>query len=185
MLYEIMLIGIGFLSASLCMAALAPLIHARAVRLTVRRVLKGLPRSMVEMRAQKDQLRAESAVAVRRLEVTIADMQAKTALHWGEVARKAAEIDRLKTELRRAHVTILRFQERELLRTMVKLAVYLYERWQRGREHAVFGVTRGLDPRVHLLRRKMDCTELGLARVQQSKSAASRVYPTCSVKPGK
>jgi len=76
MLYEIMLIGIGFLSACLCMAMLAPAIHARAVRLTMRRVLAGLPRSTIEARAHKDQLRAEFAVTVRRLEMTIADMQA-------------------------------------------------------------------------------------------------------------
>jgi hypothetical protein len=173
MLYEIMLIGIGFLSAGLCMAALAPLIHARAVRLTVRRMLMGQPRSMAEMRAHKDQLRAEFAVALRRLEITIAEMQAKAALHSGEAAKKAAEIDRLNSQLRHAHVTILRFQARELMRrstirTIVKLGVYLYERWQRESGQAALGVTRGhspskdererpYDPRVHLLRKKMDC----------------------------
>jgi hypothetical protein len=140
MLYEIMLIGIGFLSACLFMAALAPVIHARAVRLTVRRVFKGLPRSVAELRAQKDQLRAEFAVAVCRLEITIAEMQTKVALHSGEVAKKAAEINRLKTELRQAHVTILGFQARELarrstIRTVVKLVVYLYARAQRARRY--------------------------------------------------
>jgi hypothetical protein len=138
MLYEIMLIGIGFLSACLCMAMLAPAIHGRAARLTVRRVLAGLPRSMVEARAHKDQLRAEFAVTVRRLEMTIADMQAKTAVHSGEVARKAAEIERLTRELRKAQVTVLRFQSHELMRrsitrTIVKLLVYLYERSHRAR----------------------------------------------------
>jgi hypothetical protein len=136
MLHEIMLIGIGFLSACLCMAALAPLIHRRAVRLTVRRLLKGMPRSMTEMRAQKDHLRAEFAVTARRLEMSIADMQARMAGHSGEAARKAAEIERLKRELRRTHVVVLRFQARELMRrstmrTIVRLLVYLYERWHR------------------------------------------------------
>jgi hypothetical protein len=137
MLYEIMLIGIGFLSACLGMAMLAPAIHARAVRLTVRRVLAGLPRSIVEARAHKDQLRAEFAVTIRRLEMTIADMQAKTAGGSGEVARKAAEIERLTRELRKAQVAVLRFQAHELMRrsitrTIVKLLVYLYERSQRS-----------------------------------------------------
>jgi len=137
MLYAGMLIGIGFLSACLCMAMLAPAIHARAVRLTARRVLAGLPRSMVEMRAHKDQLRAEFAMKIRRLELTIADMQAKTAGHSGEVAKKAGEIERLNRELRRTQVTVLRLQARELMRrsttrTIVKLLVHLYERSQRA-----------------------------------------------------
>jgi hypothetical protein len=136
MLYAGMLIGIGFLSACLCMVMLAPAIHARAVRLTAHRVLAGLPRSMVEVRAQKDQLRAEFAMQVRRLELTIAEMQAKTAGNSGEVAKKATEVDRLKTELRKAQVAVLRFQARELMRrstirTVVKLAIYLYERSRR------------------------------------------------------
>jgi hypothetical protein len=137
MLYEIMLIGIGFLSACLCMATLAPAIHARAVRLTARRVLAGLPKSTEEARAHKDQLRAEFAVTVRRLEMTIADMQAKTAGSSGEVAKKAAEIERLTRDLRKTQVTVLRFQAHELMRrsitrTIVKLLVYLYERSQRA-----------------------------------------------------
>jgi hypothetical protein len=136
MIDAIMWSSIGFLAAGLLMAALAPLIHGRAVRLTVQRLLRGLPRSMVEMRAQKDQLRAEHAVSTRRLEMTVADMQSKTAGHLVEAARKAAEIDRLKTELRKANLTILRFQGRELMRrstirTVVRLVIYLYERSRR------------------------------------------------------
>jgi len=165
MIYSIMLMSIGFLTACILMAMLTPLIHARAVRLTVRRLLAGLPRSMVEMRAHKDQLRAEFAVSTRRLEMTVAEMQAKTAGHLCEVARKAAEIDRLKAELRRTNVVILRFQGRELMRrsmtrTIVKLVIYLFERSKRQGWRGpltTLRVTRGLDPRVHPLREKMDC----------------------------
>jgi hypothetical protein len=137
MLYEIMLFGIGFLTACILMAMLVPLIHGRAVRLTVRRLLAGLPRSIVEARAHQDQLRAEFAMSTRRLEMTVAEMQAKTASHQCEVARKAGEIDRLKAELRKTHVVILRFQARELVRrsmtrTIVKLLIYLFERSKRA-----------------------------------------------------
>jgi hypothetical protein len=160
MLYEAMLLGIGFLAGCILAAALAPLIHARAVRLTVRRLLAGLPRSIVEARAQKDQLRAEFAVSTRRLEMTVAEMQSKTADQLCEVARKAAEIDRLKTRLRKSYVVIFRFQARELMRrsairTIIRLLVYLFGR---SRRQGALGVTRGLDPRVHLLRKGMDCT---------------------------
>jgi hypothetical protein len=166
MIYAFMLLGIGFLSACLCMAMLAPAIHARAVRLTVRRVLAGLPRSMVEMRARKDQLRAEFAVQVRRLEMTVADMQARTASHSGEVAKKAAEIERLGRELRKAQVTVLRFQARELMRrsmtrTIVKLAVYLYERSQRGARRPGQSRLKRVNAR---LRRAMAAAEPGPIR---------------------
>jgi hypothetical protein len=165
MLYEIMLFGIGFLTACVLMAMLVPLIHARAVRLTVRRLLAGLPRSMVEMRAHKDQLRAEFAMSTRRLEMTVAEMQAKSASHRCEVAKKAGEIDRLKAELRKTHTVILRFQARELMRRsmtrqIVKLLIYLFERSRRlGWRGPLTNlrVTRGLDSRVHPFRKKMDC----------------------------
>jgi hypothetical protein len=140
MLYEFMLLGIGFLSASLLMAALAPAIHGRAVRLTVRRLMFKRPRSVIERRAHEDQLRAQFAVSIRRLESAVEDSQAKAIGHQRELAQKlakrSAEVDQLKGEIRRLSVVILRFQSRELmrrstLRTIVKLLVYLFERAQR------------------------------------------------------
>jgi len=136
MLYAFMLVGIGFLSAGLVMAALAPLIHERAVRLTVRRLLFKRPRSLLERRAHEDQLRAQFAVSIRRLEAALEDTQAKSAGHLCDLAKKSSEIHRLKTEIRRLNVVILRFQARELMRrsttrTIVKLLVYLFERVQR------------------------------------------------------
>ena len=43
MLYTLMLLGIGFLSACVLMVVLVPLIHERAVRLTVRRLSRPGP----------------------------------------------------------------------------------------------------------------------------------------------
>ncbi|HEY6258321.1 MAG TPA: hypothetical protein VIY51_21260 [Xanthobacteraceae bacterium] len=142
MLYPIMLLGIGFLSACVLMAMLAPLIHERAVRLTVRRLSRARPRSVIDRRAHEDQLRAQFAVSILRLETAIGEMQAKTASQLCEVARKSAEIQRLKAELRKTHVVILRFQARELMRrsmtrTIIKLVVYLFVRFQRQSGRAV------------------------------------------------
>ena len=58
MLYALMLLGIGFLTACVLMVMLAPLIHERAVRLTVRRLARARPRSAIDRRAHADQLRA-------------------------------------------------------------------------------------------------------------------------------
>ena len=149
MLYPLMLLGIGFLTACLFMAMLAPLIHERAVRLTVRRLSAKRPRSVIDRRAHEDQLRAQFAVSIRRREIAVEDAQAKATGLLCDVARKSAEIHRLKTELRKSHVVILRFQARELMRrsmtrTIIKLLVYLFARWQRqsGRELPAPGFRR-------------------------------------------
>src|SRR5271165_6267555 len=113
MLYSIMLMGIGFLAACIFMAMLAPLIHERAVRLTTSRNLAATPLSVVEMKARKDQMRAEFAMTICRLEMMAADMQGKVAEHQREIAKKAAELHQAKTELRKANIVILRFQGRE------------------------------------------------------------------------
>jgi hypothetical protein len=135
MLYPIMLLGIGFLTAALFMAMLAPLIHERAVRLTVRR-LSRRGRSVIDRRAHEDQLRAQFAVTTLRLETAMRDTQEKAANHLCDVARRSAEVYRLRSELRKSHIVILRFQARELMRrsvirTIVKLLAYLYARTQR------------------------------------------------------
>jgi hypothetical protein len=139
MLYPIMLFGIGFLTAGLLMAILTPLIHERAVRLTVRRLTAKRPRSAMDRRAHEDQLRAQFAVTSLRLETAMREAQAKAAGQLGEVAKRLAEIQRLKTELRKSHIVILRFQGRELMRrsvirTVVRILVYLFARQQRQDE---------------------------------------------------
>ena len=78
MLYPIMLLGIGFLTAGLLMAMLTPLIHERAVRLTVRRLTAKRPRSAMDRRAHEDQLRAQFAVTNLRLETAMREAQAGT-----------------------------------------------------------------------------------------------------------
>jgi len=59
MVEPIMFMAIGFIVASLLMLGVIPLVHARAVRLTVRRLESLTPLSMAETRADKNQLRAE------------------------------------------------------------------------------------------------------------------------------
>lgn len=139
MLDTLMLLGIGFLAASIVMAMLAPLIHERAVRLTRQRNLAALPLSMNEVRADKDRQRAEFAMMTRRLEMSVQEWQAKLAGQQGDIGRKVVEVEHLKAELRRANMTILELQGRELARKsmvhrIVKLFVYLLVRSYRQRE---------------------------------------------------
>jgi hypothetical protein len=157
MLYPIMLLGIGFLTASLFTAMLVPLIHERAVRLTVRRLSAKRPRSVIDRRAHEDQLRAQFAVSILRLQTAMGDTQAKAASQLCDAAKKSAEIHRLKSELRKSHIVILRFQARELMRrsitrTIIKLLVHLFARWQRQSEREL--------PAPRFARREVDKSRL-------------------------
>ena len=83
MIEPIMYFGIGFLMAGLLGLVLIPLVHNRAVRLTMRRLEAATPISLAEIQADKDQLRAEFAMSTRRLELSVEQMKAKTAITSG------------------------------------------------------------------------------------------------------
>jgi chromosome segregation ATPase len=99
MIEPIMYIGIGFLVASLLVIGVIPLVHARAVRLTAKRLEALTPMSMAEIQAEKDQLRAEFAMTTRRLEMNVEQMKAKTTNQLAEIGKKSEAVGRLKIEL--------------------------------------------------------------------------------------
>jgi hypothetical protein len=99
MIEPIMYIAIGFLVAGLLVIGVIPMVHARAVRLTQRRLEAITPMSMAEIHADKDQLRAEFAMATRRLEISVEQMKAKTTSQLAEIGKKSDAIGRLKIEL--------------------------------------------------------------------------------------
>jgi hypothetical protein len=75
------------------------MVHARAVRLTQRRLEAMTPMSMAEIHADKDQLRAEFAMSTRRLEMSVDQMKAKTTSQLAEIGKKSEAVGRLKLEL--------------------------------------------------------------------------------------
>src|SRR5712672_3458434 len=99
MIEPIMFVGIGFLVAGLLVIGVIPLVHARAVRLTMRRLEALTPLSMAEIQADKDQLRAEFAMSTRRLEMSVDQMKAKTTGQLAEIGKKSEAVGRLKLEL--------------------------------------------------------------------------------------
>jgi len=102
MIEAIMYFGIGFLFASLIGVAVAPLIHDRAVRLTMRRLENSIPQSMAEIQADKDLLRAEFAMSTRRLEIGVEELKEQNTSQLADLARKSDMINRFKLE-REAH----------------------------------------------------------------------------------
>src|SRR5262249_33345278 len=113
MIEPIMYIGIGFLVASLLVIGLIPLVHARAVRLTMKRLEAVTPMSMAEIQADKDQLRAEFAMSTRRLEMSVEQMKAKTTSQLAEIGKKSEDIGRLKVELGEKTATLFALEAKE------------------------------------------------------------------------
>src|ERR1700722_9726849 len=116
MIEPVMYFGIGFLVAALLGLLFVPLVHNRAVRLTMRRLEAATPLSIVEIRADKDQLRAEFAMSTRRLEMSVEKMKARTTTQLAELAKKTDAINQLRKELGEKTATIFALEARD--RTM-------------------------------------------------------------------
>lgn len=113
MIEPIMYFGIGFLVAALIGLVVVPLVHGRAVRLTMRRLEAATPLSMAEIQADKDQLRAEFAMSTRRLEVAVEGLRAKSTSQLAELGKKGDAINRLKIELGEKTATIFALEARD------------------------------------------------------------------------
>jgi hypothetical protein len=133
MIESLMLCGIGVLAGCLLTLVSVPLVHQRAVRLTTRNIVEAMPLAANEIQADKDQLRAQFAVAMRQLEVSIDDLRTKSANQLGQIGRSAAEINHLRVELDKRAAYIFALQAREhvrgsIVRRVVKIVLYLFVR---------------------------------------------------------
>ena len=113
MIEPIMYFGIGFLVAALVGLVVIPLVHGRAVRLTMRRLEAATPLSMAEIQADKDQLRAEFAMSTRRLEQSVEHLKTKSTSQLAELGKKGDAINRLKIELGEKTATIFALEARD------------------------------------------------------------------------
>jgi hypothetical protein len=143
MIESLMWCGIGLLGGCLLMLAFIPLIHARAVRLTKRDIVEATPLARDEIQADKDHLRAQFAMSVRRLELSIEEMRAKAAGHSSEVSRQGLEISRLQVELDKKKALILVMRAREhirknMIRRILKIVTFLFVRSSRQRQRELF-----------------------------------------------
>ena len=113
MIESVMYFGIGFLVATLLGLFFIPPVHNRAVRLTTKRLEASTPLSMIEIRADKDRLRAEFAMSNRRLEMTIEELKAKTSMQFAELGKKTDAINQLRKELAENKVTNVALEARD------------------------------------------------------------------------
>jgi len=113
MVEPIMYMAIGFLVSMLLGLMILPLVHNRAVRLTTKRIEAAAPVSMAEIQADKDQLRAEFAMAARRLEMSIEQHKSKTTSQFAEIGKKNDALNRMKLELGEKTAAIFALEARE------------------------------------------------------------------------
>lgn len=98
MIQSVMVFGIGFLSAALVTLAFIPIVHRRAVRLTTARLDGAIPVSVQELRVEKDQIRAQVASSLRRLEVKIEHLKKTNVAHQTEITKKTAHLASLQAD---------------------------------------------------------------------------------------
>jgi chromosome segregation ATPase len=113
MVEAIMFVGLGFFAASLLALIVVPLVHARAVRLTTRRLEAAAPVSIAEIQADKDQLRAEFAISTRRLEMSVDQLKTRTTGQLAELGKKTEAINSLKAEVTEKAAAIFALESRE------------------------------------------------------------------------
>jgi chromosome segregation ATPase len=113
MIESIMYFGIGFLVSALIGLLFIPAVHNRAVRLTVKRLEGSTPLSITEIRADKDQLRAEFAMSARRLEMRIEKLKAQTTTQLADLGKKTDIINQLKKELAEKNGTNVALEARD------------------------------------------------------------------------
>lgn len=87
-----MYLALGFLAAALIAIAVGPAFWRRAVRLTRRRIEAATPVTLAEFRADKDKLRAEFAIALRKHQLKIEALRE-------QISGRVVALDAANTEL--------------------------------------------------------------------------------------
>jgi len=108
-----MYFALGLATAGLLALMIAPLFWRRAVRLTRARIEHSVPRSLGEIQAEKDQLRAEFAMSTRRLEMSVERLREKASQHLAEINDKRDLIRRLSEEQKKRVDAVEQLEQRE------------------------------------------------------------------------
>ncbi len=94
-----MLVALGVFLAGLAVFLLLPFYGRRAARLATDELRRAMPLSEAEIRADKDRLRAEHAVAIHKLEMKVDEAAQAAARQLVEINRRDAGISTLEGEL--------------------------------------------------------------------------------------
>lgn len=95
MIQSILFFILGFLCAGFIAMLIAPVALRRAARLTRRRIEASMPLTPAEIQADKDHIRAEAAMSIRRLEMSVSSLREKALTQLVEISRGLEEIKAL------------------------------------------------------------------------------------------
>lgn len=107
MINALMFGALGFFVACLLALMLAAPLWNRAVRLTTRRLEATMPMSLNDIQADKDQLRAEFAIELRKVEVALEKAKERAARELIEANKRRVEISVLNSELAAAKAQLM------------------------------------------------------------------------------
>jgi hypothetical protein len=91
--------ALGFFLGCLLALMLAPPLWNRAVKLTTRKLEATMPMTLADIQADKDQLRAEFAIELRKVEVALDKSKEKAARELIEANKRRVEIQLLNSDL--------------------------------------------------------------------------------------
>jgi chromosome segregation ATPase len=106
MIETLLLVALGFATAGLLALFIAPAAWRRAVRLTTAKLEATMPISISDINADKDHIRAESAVELRRLELELEKAKERAARHLMERNMQAVETGKLTTRIAELESTL-------------------------------------------------------------------------------
>jgi chromosome segregation ATPase len=101
-----MLVALGFATGLLLALLFGRLAWHAAVRVGSRRMQRQMPSSLAELQAERDRLRAESAMLSRKMELRTAELKAQLVEQSAELTRERNRADILVDELKRRDSTI-------------------------------------------------------------------------------
>jgi hypothetical protein len=134
--------GIGLLVGCVLTLAFFPLMRRSAGHSTKRELAAVTPLIAGDIQAEKDQMRAEFVMSVRRLEIGMERMREKAMARLGPADKRTAEINHLHAELdkKAALIVALRAQaewHKTVARKVVKVLLYIFARMRRRQRTAV------------------------------------------------
>lgn len=115
-----MLVLLGFSIAGLLACVLAPAYRRRAERLATEALKKAMPLTEAEIAADKDRIRAESAIRIHKLENNLSELSLETARQLVEINRRDARISALESDVAQLET---RNEEHENARRVLELTI--------------------------------------------------------------
>jgi len=110
---HVMYVSLGLLIGALLSLLFIPLAYGHGTHLTRRRIEAAVPLVSGELRAEKDQLRAQFAMALRRLELTVEHTKARATAERANVGRRTAAFSELNQALAEQTATLLTLESRD------------------------------------------------------------------------